>query len=558
MLLRMIIVLGCRSSSSSNTNCNGGISGGSTNILVNAAVSSTNHNLKIQLQQHHHHHHHPYRSKLLPSSFWMYRGGDNRRRPPPPPPLTSSSASFYQKQQPQQPEEDEYYEDPRARLYDEEVDRSRKNEEEMDPWKSRRNDSYYEQQQPQPNEHEYRDPRPHYKDMNIRSGNDSSRMEPGSSSSSSRMNIRNSQRPPIHYEFPAASQESSFDPDPSNPHPRQRHPNSRQHHPHQHPETPTTGAAAAAAATRTYSARSDPVTYYWTRHRVRMILSAAFLGASLGTFVGHALGIMALIRPLAYTLAALCVAGLFQRTSVFGELIRCLALVFLRAFMSLAYIRKQYPTHIAACLGGTRHPFPPLADEDGSSEDGTQQPPFPRLYAMIASGTVGSFVLGTFPLLPTWLGALAGFAAGSLATTLPDARGDLARTVGMRGVALLRETARLNRELHVVPKTMRFTEAVWDRLLFLDKQHRLKDRVVRIVSWMYTKATSAIQQPENKDDDGPQPNDGNAGDYNENGARRAPPRPRNYPNPGSDGRNRRAPPPNQAKKMRRDDAMERF
>lgn len=269
--------------------------------------------------------------------------------------------------------------------------------------------------------------------------------------------------PPIHYQFPASKTATA---------------------PGQEDEGPVTGRPARA------SARSDPVTLYWTRstaHRLRMMVAAAILGASGGAFVGQSV-LPATTRALALTGAFVFTVGMFLRT-VFGELVRCLALALIRAVWSLGQIRRRYPTHVTACLGGIRHPFPAPGDED-----------FPRLYAMIAAGMVGSLVLGTFPLLPTWLGALAGLGIGSLSTTLPDARGDLARCVGMRVVALMQETATLNRELQIVPKCLGFAEAVWDRLLFLDRQHRLKDRVGRAVSWIYEKTTSVINdEDENYD-----------------------------------------------------------
>jgi len=237
----------------------------------------------------------------------------------------------------------------------------------------------------------------------------------------------------------------------------------------------------------TASARSDPVTRHWSARTLHLPsrATAALWGAATGAFGGHALMLpQGTIRGLSTVLAVTFVVLTFVRNNVFADLIRCLVVATFRAVQRFRRIRRRYPTHVAACLGmGTRRPFPTPAQEE--EED------FPKLYSTLAASVVGSLVVGTLPLLPTWLGALLGLAAGGYLTTRPTARGDLARTVGARVVALLRESAAINRELRVLPACGAVAEVVWDRLLFLDRQHRIRDKVTGAVGWMYQQAMSA-------------------------------------------------------------------
>lgn len=258
----------------------------------------------------------------------------------------------------------------------------------------------------------------------------------------------------------------------------------------------------------TASARSDPVTRHWSSRTLHLPsrATAALWGAATGAFGGHALMLpRSTIRGLSTVLAIAFVVLTFVRNNVFADLIRCLVVATFRALQRFRRIRRRYPTHVAACLGmGTRRPFPTPAQEE--EED------FPKLYSTLAASVVGSLVVGTLPLLPTWLGALLGLAAGGYLTTRPTARGDLARTVGARVVALLRESAAVNRELRVLPACGAVAEVVWDRLLFLDRQHRIRDKVTGAVGWMYQQAMSAATSAGRNNDVNDRPEDNESED----------------------------------------------
>ena len=122
---------------------------------------------------------------------------------------------------------------------------------------------------------------------------------------------------------------------------------------------------------------------------------------------------------------------------------------------------------------------------------------FQMAYAILAMALVGSTCGGNIPFIPTWLGGLGGAGIFAFGTTLPTARGDLCRVMGMRVVALAKEFWSIQTDLQLWPKLGIVGSKLLDKILILDRQHGIKDRIVALVMWIYSQiqqVSSQIQQ----------------------------------------------------------------
>ena len=109
----------------------------------------------------------------------------------------------------------------------------------------------------------------------------------------------------------------------------------------------------------------------------------------------------------------------------YGELVRALGMSLILALQRTRFIRRRYPTwrHVKASLGATpRRPFPPSANPWNYQPRDDRDPEFRMLFAVIAMAFVGSTCGGSLPLIPTWMGSLAGAGFFGLGTTLQNAR----------------------------------------------------------------------------------------------------------------------------------------
>ena len=113
---------------------------------------------------------------------------------------------------------------------------------------------------------------------------------------------------------------------------------------------------------------------------------------------------------------------------------------------------------------------------------------------MVAMAFVGFACGGSLPLLPTWMGAMAGGAALVFLTTLPSSNGDLARTMGMRVVSLFEEVLSINSDLKMMSKVGIVSSKILDKLLVLDRKHRVKDRLIAAFSWAYEQIARTAEQ----------------------------------------------------------------
>ena len=102
-------------------------------------------------------------------------------------------------------------------------------------------------------------------------------------------------------------------------------------------------------------------------------------------------------------------------------------------------------------------------------------------------GFVGSTCGGNIPLIPSWMGALAGAAIFALSCLQPNPRGDLSRTLGMRVIALLQELWEIQAQLKLIPKAAVVSGQLIDRAMILDRKHRVKDRFLALVTSSYNR-----------------------------------------------------------------------
>ena len=107
-------------------------------------------------------------------------------------------------------------------------------------------------------------------------------------------------------------------------------------------------------------------------------------------------------------------------------------------------------------------------------------------------------------------------------------QGDLARTMGMRVVALVEEFLGINSELKILQKGGVVSGKILDKIFILDRKHRIKDRLIAAASFAYRQVSNQVNRVQSemqqKDD----------------GIERGPPRRREFEDGPADGRR---PPP---------------
>lgn len=73
-------------------------------------------------------------------------------------------------------------------------------------------------------------------------------------------------------------------------------------------------------------------------------------------------------------------------------------------------------------------------------------------------------------------------------------KGDLARSMGMKVVSTCQEVLYIQKELSVVSKSMGVANRILDKLLILDRKHKIKDKVIALVKWIYEKGSGVVQE----------------------------------------------------------------
>ena len=249
------------------------------------------------------------------------------------------------------------------------------------------------------------------------------------------------------------------------------------------------------------SARQDAVTRFSSTPwgKVKLTASSTLIGSILGSFIGKSITGHAM--PLSSVFAMLFLCSNFFRND-YGELSRSLGLALIYMLSRIRRVRQRYPTgpnRILSAMGiRDRIPFPPQSPEDENPWSYQPQsridPDFDMIKSMIAVAVIGSFCGGNVPLIPTWIGSAAGALTLVYVCTTKTGRGDLTRIMGMRVVALVLEALDINRELRISRKSGIVAGKVFDKVMILDRKHRIKDRLVQVLNWVYEKAVSTASQ----------------------------------------------------------------
>jgi hypothetical protein len=184
----------------------------------------------------------------------------------------------------------------------------------------------------------------------------------------------------------------------------------------------------------------------------------------------------------------------------YGELSRTLGLALVLILQRASSVRREYPTlpHLKAMIRqGPRRPFPPV-EEGGSpwryEPTYRDDPEFKMTYALLAMSLVGSFCGGNVPILPAWMGGILGAVTFASLTTGSNARGDLGRSMGMRLVGLVRVALDINSELRILGKAATVGGLLFDKVMIMDRKHRIKDKIVAICKWGYDKVSRTAEQ----------------------------------------------------------------
>jgi len=248
------------------------------------------------------------------------------------------------------------------------------------------------------------------------------------------------------------------------------------------------------------SPRKDVIARYMSQsktQRALLITSSGMVGGMLGAFVGKSI----LNRPQSF--AVLCfiifVVCTYLRNP-YGELVKASGMALILALQRSRNIWRRYPTwkHVKASIGADqRQPFPPADNPWAYQAVEPDDVDFSMLYTLVAMGFIGSMCGGNLPLIPTWMGALAGAGLLAFGTTTRDARGDLARSMGMRVVSLGQEAIGINRELELLSKLGVVSGKILDKILILDRKHRIKDRLIAGFSWVYEQVSRTAAEVQN-------------------------------------------------------------
>jgi len=254
------------------------------------------------------------------------------------------------------------------------------------------------------------------------------------------------------------------------------------------------------------SARKDAISRYTSASKlgkIKLGLASSSVGAALGGFVGYSL----LSSSGGGSTFALILGFVFWVTShvrnSYGEMCRSLGLALIYLMRRTKVVRKRYKTgpHVKGmCRLGKRQPFPPIL---GKEEDENpwryspldeNDPEFEMIKSLLCMAFVGSFCGGSVPLIPTWMGSAGGAALFAFLGIAKNSRGDLVRTMGMRIVALLGEAIDINSELRVAKKVGVVGSKILDKMLILDRKHRIKDKIFSSASWAYDKVSSTASK----------------------------------------------------------------
>ena len=108
-------------------------------------------------------------------------------------------------------------------------------------------------------------------------------------------------------------------------------------------------------------------------------------------------------------------------------------------------------------------------------------------------------------MLPAWMGGIIGAVAFASLTMGSNARGDLGRAMGMRVVGLVKVVLDIQSDLRILGKAATVGGLIFDKVMIMDRKHRIKDRIVAISKWGYEKVSRTADQVKEDMDDTPRP-----------------------------------------------------
>lgn len=240
------------------------------------------------------------------------------------------------------------------------------------------------------------------------------------------------------------------------------------------------------------------------RGKLSIMSSSTCLGLTFGYFISKSS--LGFLPQISHQYISLSFAFLFlimsstmswtRPTNDYSVFIKILGLTFWILFKRSKEIWKKYPTrvHVACILRPktySRRTFPPLdvmgydGDEDEApienpwKYEGEEFPDYSMIQILLSMMFIGGLCGGNIPIIPTWMGSLSGAASFCFLSTLKDSKGDLTRSMGMKIVSLIQELLYLNEDLGVLSQGKVVTEKVLDKLLILDRKHKIRDKVGR-------------------------------------------------------------------------------
>ncbi|KAL3925662.1 MAG: hypothetical protein SGILL_000265 [Bacillariaceae sp.] len=305
-------------------------------------------------------------------------------------------------------------------------------------------------------------------------------------------------RMPIHYDFPSKDTgDDAAD---------ERIRNTRNGRDDGNMDDKIKGSNNDGTSPATASARNDLLTRYWSTKsgKLQIMASSTMIGAVLGNFLGNVSSPMCLLASStnAYMTATALIFWIstWFRTPL-GELVRAMGLSILLVLQRSRRIRKTYPTwtYMPAALGLTRNrrglrPFPPARNPWKYVPRSPRDPDFNMMFVLVSMAFVGSMVGGSLPVIPTWMGALAGAGTFAFVCTWQSPRGDLARSCGMRVVSAVGELWEIQSDLQIIPKATVVSSQVIDKAMILDRKHRVKDRFLSMANTGYEQASKLATQ----------------------------------------------------------------
>ncbi len=245
------------------------------------------------------------------------------------------------------------------------------------------------------------------------------------------------------------------------------------------------------------SARKDAIARYSSTSlgKLKLAISTYLVGGAIGGFIGKSMlnqgGFFVIMSGFLFLTMS------FLRND-YGEMSRSLGLGLIYLVRRTKYVRRRYKTgaHIRGmCRFGPRKPFPPVFEGEDENPwryapQSREDPDFEMVKALLCMILIGSFCGGNVPLIPTSVGAASGAAAFGILGIAKNARGDLIRTMGMKVVALIGEAMVINSELKVARKVATVGGKIFDKMMILDRKHRIKDRIVKSATWAYEQVSN--------------------------------------------------------------------